>query len=148
MRTRLARIEEAHSLAKLDKHSNLTNWDVNEYISSFNNTKHSIYVLEQDSGSIVATIVISIIFDEAEILQFWVKHECKKQGYGKILLEFILNKLKAMQKLHNVFLEVREDNTPAINLYQKLGFKIVGRRNNYYTVDNWQYDALTMLRSL
>jgi len=29
-------------------------------------------------------------------------------------------------------LEVREDNVAAVNLYQKLGYKKVGRLENYY----------------
>jgi Acetyltransferases len=42
-------------------------------------------------------------------------------GYGKILLDYLLNKLKE----HNVkvcYLEVSSKNSRAINLYKKFGF--------------------------
>ena len=44
-----------------------------------------------------------------------------------------------------VTLEVRKSNLVAINLYQKLGFEIVGTRKNYY-FDNRE-DALIMTLS-
>ena len=33
---------------------------------------------------------------------------------------------------NNLFLEVKEDNIQAINLYLKLGFKKINERKNYY----------------
>ena len=44
-----------------------------------------------------------------------------------------------------VTLEVRKSNLVAINLYQKLGFEIVGTRKKYYS-DNRE-DALIMTLS-
>ncbi|MCE2706296.1 MAG: ribosomal protein S18-alanine N-acetyltransferase [Proteobacteria bacterium] len=144
MNIRLIKKGDISILAKLDKLSNLTFWNQGEYLSSFNNPRHMVYVLETGANEIVAAIVLSIVTDEAEILQFWVKQDCKRQGYGKVLLEYMLNILKMKHVLH-IFLEVRDGNTPAINLYRTLGFQIVGKRCNYYTVDSWQYDALTMM---
>ena len=40
------------------------------------------------------------------------------------------------------WLEVRPSNHPALNLYQSLGFKEVGRRPRYY--DDTQEDALLL----
>jgi ribosomal-protein-alanine N-acetyltransferase len=38
------------------------------------------------------------------------------------------------QGANSVFLEVRPSNIPAVELYEKLGFKEVGRRPKYYTI--------------
>ena len=43
-----------------------------------------------------------------------------------------------------MFLEVRIDNTPAIELYNREGFVVVGTRRNYYQPSG--ADAFTMQR--
>ena len=147
MKIRNVKKNDLHQLAKLDKFANLTHWDFTEYQSSFNNQNHYIYVLENPANDIIGAMVVAVVLDEAEILQFWIKDTLKRHGYGKILLCDVLEILK-FKGIARVFLEVRDGNVPAINLYKKLGFEVVGRRNNYYTVDSWQYDALTLLRNL
>ena len=144
MKIRQAKSNDLPLLAKLDKLTNLTNWQQEEYQSSFNNKNHYMHVLENDINDVIGVIVTSVILDEAEILQFWIKNTSKQRGYGKILLAHVLDTLRVNRVLR-VFLEVREDNIPAIRLYEKSGFVVVGRRNNYYTVDCWHYDALTLL---
>jgi ribosomal-protein-alanine N-acetyltransferase len=44
-----------------------------------------------------------------------------------------------------IFLEVRESNSPAIQLYVKKGFDLISRRKNYYPADNGREDALIMV---
>jgi len=36
------------------------------------------------------------------------------------------------EKVERIILEVSEKNTPALRLYEKVGFKRVGMRKNYY----------------
>ena len=43
----------------------------------------------------------------------------------------------------SISLEVNEVNKPAINLYDKYGFEIVGRRKKYY---DGKYDAIIMTK--
>ena len=50
------------------------------------------------------------------------------------------------QKMESLTLEVRASNEPAIKLYTKLGFEIIGRRPRYYV--NPQEDALIMRKEL
>ena len=85
-----------------------------------------------------------MILDEAEILQFWVSRASHRKGYGRYLLSSILNDLKQRLNIIGVFLEVRDGNTAAINLYSSIGFVQVGRRINYYNVGTWQFDAIVM----
>ena len=48
-----------------------------------------------------------------------------------------------------MFLEVAETNTAAIRLYEAAGFKVMGRRPNYYLEENGRrVDALMMVRVL
>ena len=61
-------------------------------------------------------------------------------GIGSKLLEELIKKAKDTSTL--ITLEVNEENKPAIHLYEKYGFKLLGKRKNYYK-DN---DALIMTK--
>lgn len=69
-----------------------------------------------------------------------VRKDKRGLGIGSKLLEEIL-KIATNLKVKTVTLEVNEKNEPAINLYQKYGFKPIGRRKKYYYNT---YDAIIM----
>ena len=143
MQIRKANKSDLNNLVSLDKESNLTNWSLKDYQNSFENKQHSIYILEEH-GKISACIVFGVVIDEAEILQLWVEQNCKRKGLGIYLLNYIFRQLRDKTRVARVFLEVRDGNVPAVNLYKKSGFVEVGRRHKYYNVDAWQFDAIVM----
>jgi len=65
--------------------------------------------------------------EEGEILNMAVEPQFRRTGIGRMLLETLLAKGRRVW-----FLEVRESNYGAINLYKTLGFLPTGRRENYY----------------
>ncbi|MFN8769581.1 MAG: GNAT family N-acetyltransferase [Neisseriaceae bacterium] len=144
VKIRLANIDDLPELAKLDQETNLTYWSETEYQSSLDNRNNNIYVLEGEYNCIIGCIVINIILDEAEILQFWIALDYKKMGYGKSLLSYTINKLENKYKIKKIHLEAVNNNTPAIQLYSKLGFTIGSCRKNYYRINGSSYDALLM----
>lgn len=145
MKVRLAQIQEIAAIAAIDLEVNITSWNIREYTESLNNKAHSVYVLELQNNELVGAIVINLACDEAEILQFCIKRGHQRHGYGRFLLQYVIKILRLVYSVARVFLEVRDENTPAILLYQSCGFKTVGTRPNYYKVDNWSFDALVML---
>ncbi|MDQ5921047.1 MAG: [ribosomal protein S18]-alanine N-acetyltransferase [Pseudomonadota bacterium] len=147
MQIRLAKNSEITTLSQLDHEASLTPWSTDNYLSSLNNHNHFIYVL-LESGTIIGCLIVSKSLDEAEILQFWICPRHRRKGLGCHLLDFVLQWLRNKHRVNLVFLEVREGNQQAINLYLKLGFSQVGQRKNYYKVDNWQFDALIMQKYL
>ena len=72
--------------------------------------------------------------DEAEILSVAVARAQRSRGIARSLLDLHLRRL-AGYGVRTVFLEVDEQNTPAIRLYARAGFRQVGRRPNYYPGD-------------
>ena len=143
MQVRNANNSDLATLARLDKLSNITNWSISDYQNSLHNKQQFIYLVEEH-GKILACMVFGIVMDEAEILQFWVESNLKRQGIGLYLLNHTLNQLAKHQNVLRVFLEVRDGNQAAINLYKKVGFVEVGKRHQYYNIDAWQFDALVM----
>jgi ribosomal-protein-alanine N-acetyltransferase len=68
---------------------------------------------------------------EGEILNLAVVPEARRRGVGQGLLEAGLVAL-AQAGAREIFLEVREHNRTALDLYQRRGFRPVGLRPRYY----------------
>ena len=82
------------------------------------------------------------VHPEAEVHTIGVDPELRQRGIGGTLLDELLRVADAWGG--PVFLEVRTDNAPAIALYRREGFEIVGTRKRYYQPSG--ADAYTMCR--
>lgn len=101
--------------------------------------------LARDEAGPQGFALARIVADEAELLLLAVRREAQGKGIGTLLLERFgrLSRLRGAARLH---LEVRDGN-PAINLYKRAGYALVGRRRDYYNgPEGRRYDALTLAR--
>ncbi len=94
---------------------------------------------EEITGSIFGVNVAG----EAEILNLAVAPAHRRQGLARELVRHLLVELGRID-VRRVFLEVRESNAVAIQLYQELGFQKIGRRKRYYSAP--EEDALVLER--
>jgi len=106
-------------------------------------TKQISYVIDV-KGIIAGYICGWKMYEEFNITNVGVAKEFQKQGYGKILVDFIFE-LISKENFQIVFLEVRESNFSAIKLYEKCNFVEVGRRKKYYK--NPTEDAILMVKN-
>jgi ribosomal-protein-alanine N-acetyltransferase len=97
-------------------------------------------------GLIVGMVVAWLIVDEIHIATFATHPEFRKQGIGKDLLLHTLRSAKTDGALTS-FLEVREGNDVALEMYRKFGYVESGRREGYYR-DNDETAILMTLGSL
>jgi [ribosomal protein S18]-alanine N-acetyltransferase len=81
--------------------------------------------------NVVGFIVSRVVLDEAEILSVAVAAARRGKGLAGRLLDLHLRRLAALGT-RAVFLEVNEANLPGRRLYQRAGFREVGRREGYY----------------
>jgi [ribosomal protein S18]-alanine N-acetyltransferase len=96
----------------------------------------------------VGFIVGQLAADEAEILTFGVASDWQRLGVGRRLLEG-LQRAAARGEAKKLFLEVAEDNLPALVLYSRMGFVEGGRRKGYYKrPDGSAVDALNLVLAL
>ena len=84
-----------------------------------------------DGGEPIAYIIGQKIPPEAEIYRIAVREDKRQRGIGYRLLSYAL-KTELGSGVETVFLEVRESNLPARNLYRAYGFNEMGVRKNYY----------------
>lgn len=81
---------------------------------------------------------------EAELLLVAVLPLCRGRGIGAMLVQTA--KIDAINRgAETMFLEVRDGNLAARQLYERAGFVAVGRRRDYYRGTGIErFDALTM----
>ena len=94
---------------------------------------------------VVAYAFFRLAANELHLLKIAVSPDWRGHGIATRLLERCFA-IRAKQGATSVHLEVRPSNIPAIELYQKLGFELVGRRPKYYT--DSKEDALLMMKIL
>ena len=82
-------------------------------------------------GKCIAYILSQDILDEVHIMQLAVTPEHRRQGIAKMLIQTLLKDKSSHAQW--ALLEVRASNEAAQNLYQHLGFAIIGTRPRYYT---------------
>ncbi len=101
--------------------------------------------IKADEKSIAGFIATRISGDELHVNNFAVRHSFRRRGLGRALLSRAL-KEGAQRGARQALLEVRVTNKVAQALYAREGFRIAGRRRNYYTSP--QEDAYVMSMSL
>ena len=80
------------------------------------------------------------VLDEAHITNIAVRADSRGRGIGTLLMSELISRAR-MLGVKYMTLEVRDNNEPAIRLYQSFGFKVEGVRKKYY---NNVRDALIM----
>jgi [ribosomal protein S18]-alanine N-acetyltransferase len=76
-------------------------------------------------------LIFWTLFDEAQILNLAVAIDYRGLGLAKSLVRKAIT-LAQNKNLKKITLEVRKSNSPAIHLYQNMGFSIVHIRKNFY----------------
>lgn len=107
----------------------------NEYCHSF--------AIEED-GAVVGYGFLWIIFEQAHLVNIAIRESHRGRGIGERLLVHLLRyaELNGAEFIH---LEVRVTNEAAIKLYEKHGFRALGRSANFYSGGT---DALLMVMEL
>lgn len=86
-------------------------------------------LLARETGRLVAYLCYQQILDECHILNVAVHPDRRRRSIAEQLVTHLIQGNPAIR---DCFLEVRENNRPAIGLYEKLGFRVIGRRLRYY----------------
>jgi ribosomal-protein-alanine N-acetyltransferase len=105
---------------------------------------HSVVVVAEQEGRLIGYLCLSIVLDEAEVLDVAVLPTVQRSGAGTVLLAWACD--EARRRGATVLrLEVRATSGPAIALYERFGFVRSGLRKAYY--ENG-VDALLMDKNL
>ena len=127
-------------IAELEKLCFSDPWSVKSIVSELEN-KLSLWVVAMDGEKLVGYVGSQSVLGWADMMNLAVAPDYRQKGIAQALVNELIARLQQNQ-VTCLTLEVRASNTPAISLYEKLGFAPVGRRPNYYR--NPKEDALIL----
>ena len=139
----ISQIKNANELFELEKNNFSDNYSFESCTAELQNS-NKIYFGAYINNQIVGYIGIMIAFDQAELLRIAVNIQHRQKGVATALLNNALLYLKD-RNIKEIFLEVSDKNTAAINFYQNNQFQQLYTRKNYYSDST---NAIIMQRSI
>ena len=139
--SRIRSIETSHiaDLIRIADETNLNRWSAEAYLDELKN-QHAIMLClvsetNETRGFIVGRIVLAADDDfavDAEIYNIGIEPSKQRNGFGQMLIDSFVAKCLT-KNVRDIWLEVRESNTAAINIYQKNGFRRTAIRKDFYS---------------
>ena len=105
-------------------------WSEQTFADALYDPSVSLIVAEDGDGKVLGYGMVGVVLDEGCLEKLAVDPACRRRGVGREILSAFLR--FGFAHLAFLTLEVRASNTPAVALYQSVGFEPVGRRKDYY----------------
>jgi ribosomal protein S18 acetylase RimI-like enzyme len=126
-------------------------WSVDDYAAIARGDFPDRFCLVHDVDHAVEKIdgllLASVLPPDGEILNVFVDPAQRCRGIATRLLRAALERMQKMGA-RRVWLEVRESNAAALHIYEAAGFRITGRRVEYYSGMGKKEDALVLETTL
>jgi ribosomal-protein-alanine N-acetyltransferase len=100
-----------------------SSWTENNLDEHLSNHNTILYTFNE---KIVAYLLYLGGLESNELLRIGVLPDFRRKGFAIKLIQSLINLNKS------IYLEVRSDNLFGITLYEKMGFKMIGKRKKYY----------------
>jgi ribosomal-protein-alanine N-acetyltransferase len=139
-------LEDIPVVVQLDQISFSLPWPERSFRFELTDNPASRCWVAEVEGRVVGMVVGWLLVDEMHIATIATHPDHRRRGVASKLLIHIL--MQAMgEGAHSSFLEVRESNAAAQELYRRFGYEVTGRRKRYYR-DNDEDAILMNLSSL
>ena len=97
----------------------------------------------QQTNALIGYGIMMMSPEEGHVLTLGIAANWQGKGWGKKLLQHLIEYAKNAHA-KSVFLDVRESNYSAAQLYKKMGFQHIATRKDYYPAMCGREDALVM----
>lgn len=101
-------------------------------------------ILNTDQTVIIGYVISRHHNKIYHILNFCIAKTMQSKGIGKQFLTTLLGSLENNKNVDYAILEVRHSNTTALRLYEKMGFKQVEVKKDYYKDTHSKEDAIVL----
>ena len=123
-------VDDIAQVAEIERQIFSIPWSEKAFRDSME-SDNTIYIVAKENDNVAGYAGMYLSFEEGNITNVAVNPLSRRKGIGEKIVRDILN--RAYEKgVRDVFLEVRETNSVAIALYEKIGFKEEGIRKNFY----------------
>ena len=136
--------DDIDEVVVIEKENFSVPWDENGFFS-FMIRQGTVFVCAVENGHIVGYGGMVTAADEGDVTNVSVSLNKRQQGIGTAIVKRLLEKGMQMG-IKKLFLEVRISNDSAIRLYEKLGFKAISTRKDYYQAP--VEDATVMIKEI
>lgn len=134
-------LDDVPAAVEIEEASYTEPWPADQFVDLLELSVGFGWIAEDPPGSVVAYALGWVIREEGELGNLAVAPDRRGRGLGTRILRRFLD--DAVDRgARKVYLEVRESNTAARELYERHGFRVVGRREGYYRSP--EEDALIM----
>lgn len=144
MRVVKMQLEHVAAVAEMERQCFSDPWSEKSVASELNNPL-SLWLIAEVDGVVAGYVGSQTVLDSADMMNLAVSQSFRRQGIGERLVNCLTEELKE-KGVKTLLLEVRISNEPARELYQKLGFEVVGKRPRYY--EKPREDALILRKEL
>jgi len=135
---------DAGALAALYAEALPPGWPTDELAKACSDPSRA--VLKATEGSYLhGFLILQFAADEAEILAIATAKDWRRRGLAASLLRKGISVCRD-RIMSCIYLEVAESNIPARSLYEKFGFLVVGRRENYYRSSSSAFETALIMR--
>ncbi|MEO8311797.1 MAG: ribosomal protein S18-alanine N-acetyltransferase [Caldimonas sp.] len=105
---------------------------------------YTAWTLNLVDGELIGYCVAMAGVDEMHLLNITVAPAARRRGHARRLLAELVQQCR-LRQASRLWLEVRESNAQARDVYRQLGFAPVGRRKGYYPAsEGRREDAVVM----
>jgi ribosomal-protein-alanine N-acetyltransferase len=129
------------AVLEIERAANPFPWTLGNFKDCLN-AGHNAWVFHTGTKLIAYTIVQSVL-DEAHLLNICVAPEHQRKGYGKQILQHVIDFARDKDAAL-IVLEVRNSNYRAQQLYEQFGFNQMSVRRGYYPAEGGREDAILM----
>ncbi len=143
---RIVKMQSEHvaSVAEMERQCFSDPWSEKSVASELHNPL-SLWLIAEVDGVVAGYVGSQTVLDSADMMNLAVSPSFRRQGIGERLVNCLTEALNE-KGVKTLLLEVRISNEPAKELYQKLGFEMVGKRPRYY--EKPREDALILRKEL
>ena len=140
MKIRKATSKDLVSIQKMEGRIFNNPWSNKSIRNELKRDRNSLNLVAEMDQKIIGYFFAHLLDNEIHILNIAIDVTYQHQGYGK---QFFKEIIENYLQYGDVYLEVKQSNFPAINLYLNFGFEEIDIREAYYADGE---DAVIMIK--